>query len=100
MKLSYSGGWVNRFRLFSLFITFISSQNKFDSHCGWPAFDAALNKEATVARHSDHSHGMIRIEVTCKKCGAHLGHVFDDGPKHTTGERFCINGVSLKFKKS
>ena len=80
-------------------IFFISSyQNKFGSHCGWPAFDADINKEANVARHSDHSHGMIRF--TCKKCGAHLGHIFDDGPRQRTGERFCINGVSLKFKKS
>ncbi|MBD3318525.1 peptide-methionine (R)-S-oxide reductase MsrB [Candidatus Woesearchaeota archaeon] len=70
------------------------SSTKFDSSCGWPSFYDA--KKGSVEFHDDDSHGMHRIEVTCKKCGGHLGHIFDDGPK-PTGKRYCINSVSLKF---
>jgi peptide-methionine (R)-S-oxide reductase len=71
------------------------SDTKFDSHCGWPSFDQAI--EGSVIYEHDTSHGMDRTEVMCAKCGGHLGHVFDDGPKETTGERFCTNSVSIKF---
>ncbi len=73
------------------------SKTKFDSHCGWPSFDQA--KPGAVVFTPDDTMGMRRTEVTCANCGGHLGHVFDDGPKETTGKRFCINSVSLKFKK-
>lgn len=72
-----------------------TSDTKFDSHCGWPSFDEAI-KGSTVY-HKDVSYGMIRTEVMCAKCGGHLGHVFDDGPKETTGQRYCTNSVSIKF---
>ncbi len=74
------------------------SNNKFDAHCGWPSFDRP-HREGNVVYTHDTSNGMDRIEVTCANCGSHLGHVFDDGPAETTGKRFCINSVSLKFKK-
>lgn len=73
-----------------------SSDTKFDSDCGWPSFDRSL--EGNVEFHDDNSFGMQRTEVLCKNCGSHLGHVFDDGPKETTGKRFCINSISLDFK--
>lgn len=72
-----------------------TSDTKFDSHCGWPSFDEAI-KGSTIY-HKDTSYGMIRTEVMCAKCGGHLGHVFDDGPKATTGMRYCTNSVSIKF---
>ncbi len=74
-----------------------SSETKFDAHCGWPSF-YAVNKESVELK-EDNSRGMQRIEVICKKCGGHLGHLFDDGPE-STGNRFCINSVALKFKKN
>lgn len=72
-----------------------NSDTKFDSHCGWPSFDQAI--EGSVVYEKDYSFGMNRIEVMCAKCGGHLGHVFDDGPKETTGKRYCANSISIKF---
>lgn len=74
-----------------------ASDTKFDSGTGWPSFDQAL--PGAVYERIDESHGMIRTEVVCAHCGAHLGHKFEDGPKETTGQRFCLNSCALDLEK-
>jgi len=73
------------------------SDTKFDSHCGWPSFYDA--KPGSVEFHEDGSFGMRRVEVTCAACDSHLGHIFDDAPQTPTGQRYCINSVSVKLVK-
>ena len=75
-----------------------SSETKFDSGSGWPSFTEPANRQHVILR-EDRSHGMSRVEVVCKKCGSHLGHVFDDGPPERGGQRYCINSVCLELKK-
>ena len=70
---------------------------KFESHCGWPSFYEPQQDHA-VELIEDKSHGMSRTEVRCAKCGSHLGHVFEDAPQTPTGDRFCINSVSITFE--
>lgn len=72
-----------------------SSDAKFDSGTGWPSFTEPLSEDS-VEYAEDKSHGMVRTEVICKKCGGHLGHIFDDGPKERGGKRYCINSVCLE----
>jgi len=73
------------------------SNSKFESGCGWPSFDDAI--EGTIEYVQDKTFGMIRTEILCANCGSHLGHVFDDGPT-TTGQRFCVNSASIDFNKN
>lgn len=74
-----------------------ASDAKFDSGTGWPSFDQAL--PGAVEHRVDSSHGMERTEVVCAKCGSHLGHLFEDGPRESTGKRYCMNSVCLQFEE-
>lgn len=73
-----------------------SSDMKFDSHCGWPSFDSEVGNGERIKKIEDRTHGMVRIEIVCSRCGGHLGHVFDDGPTKT-GLRYCVNSLSIEF---
>ncbi len=73
------------------------SNSKFESHCGWPSFDDAIT--GTVKLVLDKSHGITRTEIICASCDGHLGHIFNDGPRETTGQRYCVNTTSIKFVK-
>lgn len=74
-----------------------SSDMKFDSHCGWPSFDSEISG-GKIKTQIDTTHGMIRTEIMCARCGGHLGHLFNDGPTET-GMRYCVNSVSIGFTK-
>ncbi|MDR0901867.1 MAG: peptide-methionine (R)-S-oxide reductase MsrB, partial [Opitutaceae bacterium] len=73
-----------------------SSAAKYDSHCGWPSFSEAVS-DRHIVKSRDTSHGMLRTEITCPRCGGHFGHVFDDGPVELGGLRYCINSAALRF---
>jgi len=75
-----------------------TSDTKYDSGSGWPSFYDAIDK-GVIETKTDYSHGMIRTEIMCARCGGHLGHLFDDGP-NPTGQRYCVNSLSLDFKKT
>ena len=72
-----------------------TSEQKFESNCGWPSFDNAI--EGSVEYKNDYTLGMTRVEILCTNCGGHLGHVFNDGPTES-GKRYCVNSVSIDFK--
>jgi peptide-methionine (R)-S-oxide reductase len=74
-----------------------TSDMKFESECGWPSFDKEIAGDK-IKKVVDRSHGMVRTEILCARCGSHLGHLFDDGPT-LTGQRYCVNSTSIDFKK-
>ena len=76
-----------------------ASSTKYDSHCGWPSFWDVIDAGKVELR-DDRSHGMRRVEVVCSRCDSHLGHVFDDGPRETTGLRYCINSLALDLQET
>ena len=73
------------------------SDQKFESHCGWPSFDSEIGTGEHIRKIKDFSHGMVRTEIVCARCGGHLGHIFDDGPTKT-GMRYCVNSLSIDFE--
>jgi peptide-methionine (R)-S-oxide reductase len=91
---AFSGEYVNNFKK-GVYVCAACNNLLFHSDCGWPSFDKAIKGSVTYIK--DTSFGMLRTEVNCARCGGHLGHVFDDGPKETTGQRYCTNSVSVKF---
>ncbi len=102
-EMPFSGEYVNThedgtYRCAICNSELFSSDAKFDSGTGWPSFTEPANTK-NVEFKTDSSHGMRRTEVLCKTCGAHLGHVFDDGPGEKGGQRFCINSVCLRLEK-
>ena len=101
-EMPFTGGYVHNskkgmYHCAACGAELFSSDTKFDSGTGWPSFYEPKNRE-NVELKKDVSHGMARTEVICKKCGGHLGHMFDDGPK-PTGKRYCINSCSLDFRE-
>ena len=101
---AFTGNYLNH-KAFGVYICgacgqdLFSSEAKYDSGSGWPSFYEPIRPE-TITEVEDHSIGMFRVEVICSACKSHLGHVFNDGPRETTGLRYCINSVSLDFKEN
>lgn len=101
-EAAFSGGYVDNhadgtYHCVACGHELFGSDTKFDSGSGWPSFTNPVNLKH-VELHDDTSYGMVRSEVTCTNCGAHLGHVFSDGPVDAGGQRYCINSISLDFK--
>lgn len=109
-ETAFSGKYVNEhakgtYRCRACGAELFSSETKFDSGTGWPSFTEPASRahlpsrQAGVKFKEDKSHGMSRVEVMCKHCGSHLGHIFDDGPKEKGGKRYCINSACLELEK-